>query len=58
MENVRNDRNNKLITTETRRNYLVSELNYHARKNFPENLLVIEMIRTLILINKQLYLRL
>ena len=34
MENVRKDRNIKLITTEARRNYLVSEPNYHTAKIF------------------------
>ena len=33
----------KLITTERRRNYLVSEPNYHTIKSFSENLLAIEM---------------
>ena len=34
MENVRKHRNMKLVTTERRRNYLVSEPNYHTRKFF------------------------
>ena len=33
----------KLVTTERRRNYLVSELTYHTTKCFTENLLAIEM---------------
>ena len=33
----------KLVTTERRRNYLLSELNYHAIKFFTENLSAIEM---------------
>ena len=32
MENVRKHRNIKLVTTESRRNYLVSEQNYHTSK--------------------------
>ena len=32
MGNVRNRRNIKLITTEKRRSYLVSEPNYHRKK--------------------------
>ena len=32
MENVRKHRNIKLVTTERRINYLVSETNYHAIK--------------------------
>ena len=43
MENVRKHRDIKLVTTERRRNYLVSEPNYHAKKFFIENLLAIEM---------------
>ena len=43
MENVRKHRDNKLVTTERRRNYLVSEPNYHTTKFFTENLLAIEM---------------
>ena len=34
MENVRRNRDIKLVTKETRRNYLLSELNYHATKSF------------------------
>ena len=40
----------KLITTERRRNYLVSEPNYHTT-----NLQAIEMRKTQILINKPVY---
>ena len=43
MENVRKHRNIKLVTTERRRNYLVSEPNYHTTKFFTENLLAMEM---------------
>ena len=43
MEKVRKHRYIKLVTTSKRRHYLVSELNYHATKRFPENLLAIEM---------------
>ena len=42
MENVRKHRDTKLVTTE-RRNYLVSEPNYHTTKFFTENILAIEM---------------
>ena len=52
MENVRKHRDIKLVTTERRRNYLVSEPNYHTRKFFTENLLAIEMKKTEILMNK------
>ena len=43
MENVRKYRDIKPVTTEKRRNYLVSEPNYHTAKFFTENLLAIEM---------------
>ena len=38
MEKVRKYRDIKLVTTERRRNYLVSELNYRTIKFFTENL--------------------
>ena len=41
--NVRNVRDIKLVTTERRRDYLVSQPNYHTSKFFTENLLAIEM---------------
>ena len=37
MENMRKHRNFKLETTERRRNYLVSEPNYHTTKFLAEN---------------------
>ena len=58
MENVRKHRNIKFVTTERRRNYLVSEPNYHTTKFLTENLLAIEISKTQILTNKPVYLRL
>ena len=43
MENVRKHRDIKLVTTERRRNYLLSKPNFHTTKFFTENLLAIEM---------------
>ena len=43
LENVRKHQDIKLITTERKRDYLVSEPNYHTTKFFAENLLAIEM---------------
>ena len=43
MENVRKDRDIKLVTAEARRNYLLSEPNYNTTNFFSENLLAIEM---------------
>ena len=42
MENVGKHRDVKLVTTERRKNYLVSEPNYQTAKFFTENLLAIE----------------
>ena len=56
MENARQHRNIKLVTNEARRNYLMSEPNYHTTNFFSENLLAIEMKRTPILMNKPVYL--
>ena len=56
MENVRKHRDIKLITTERRRNYLVSKPNYHTTKFFTEHLLAIEMRKTQTLMNKPAYL--
>ena len=43
MENLRKQRNIKLVTTERKRDYLASEPNYHTTKFFTENILAIEM---------------
>ena len=56
MENVRKHRDVKLITTDKRRNQLVSESNYHTTKWFSENLLAIEMKKTKVKMNKSVYL--
>ena len=57
MENVRKRRDIKLVTTERRRNYLVSEPNYHTTKLFTEHILAIEMKKkTQIIMNKPVYL--
>ena len=45
-----------IVTTERRRNYLVSEPNYHTTKFFTEILLTIEIRKTQILMNKPVYL--
>ena len=43
MENLRKQRDIKLLTTEKKRDYLVSEPNHHTTKFFTENILAIEM---------------
>ena len=45
MENVRKHKDIKLVTTELRRNYLVSEPHHHTFFFPPENVLAIEMKR-------------
>ena len=56
MENVRKHRDIKLVTTKRRRNYLVSEPNYHTTKFFTKNLLAIQLKKTQITMNKPVYL--
>ena len=51
MENVRKHRDIKLVTTDEKRNKLVSEPNYHTTKHFSENLLAIEMKKTKVITN-------
>ena len=56
MENVKKKKKNgiiKLVTSEKRRNYLVSEPNYLSIKSFTKNLLAIEMSKTQIFSKKQ-----
>ena len=55
MENVRKRRDIKRVTIERRRNYLVSEPNFHTTKFFTENVLAIEMKKADILM-KPVYL--
>ena len=56
MENVINHKDIKLLTTNEKRNKLVSEPNYHTTKHFSENLLAIEMKKTKVKMNKPVYL--
>ena len=46
IENVRDHRDIKLVTTNEKRNQLASEPNYHTLKYFSENLLANEMKET------------
>ena len=54
--NVRKHRDIKIVTTDKRRNQLVSEPNDHTIKWFSEKLLPIEMKKTKVKMNKPLYL--
>ena len=56
MENVRKHRDIKLATTDKRRNYSVSEPNYHTTKWLSECLLAIEMKKIKEKMNKPVYL--
>ena len=47
MEDVRKNRDIKLVSTEKRRNYLVSELSFPTTKFFTGKLLAIVMIKNL-----------
>ena len=56
MEDVRNHRDIKLITSEKRRKQLVSEPNYHSSKNISNHLMAIEMKKTRVKMTNPLYL--
>ena len=58
MENVRKHRDIKLVTTNKKRNKIVSEPNFHAMNLISEDLSVIEMKKTKIKMNKPIYLAL
>ena len=56
MENVRNHRDIKLVTTDKRRSILAPEPNYHSTKYISKDLLVMEMKKTEVRMNKPIYL--
>ena len=56
MENVRNHRDIKLVTSQKRRKRLVSEPNYHSCKKVSDNLMAIEMKKIRVKMTKPLYL--
>ena len=56
MDNLRKHRNIKLVLTEWRRNYLVTEPNYHTSNFFTKVLLAIVTKNSQILVNKLIYL--
>ena len=56
LKNVRKNRDVKLEATNKKRNYLVSEPNYHTTKWFSEGLLAIEMKKIKVKMNKPVYL--
>ena len=56
IENVRKYGDIKLVTTERRRNCLLSDPNYHNTQFLPEYLLAIEIKKLLTLMDKPVYL--
>ena len=56
MGNVRNHRDIKLVTTDKRRSILASEPNYHSTKYISKDLLIMEMKKTEVKMNKPIYL--
>ena len=56
MESVRKHKDIKLVTTDKRRNRLVSEPNYHTANWFSENVLAIQMKKTKVKMSKPVYL--
>ena len=56
IENVRNYRDIKIVTTNKERNRLVSEPNYHTAKYISKILLIIEMKKTKVKMTKPIYL--
>ena len=55
MENLRNHRDIRLVTTNARRKQLVSQPNYHTCKRFSGNLIAIELRKTKVYMNKPIY---
>ena len=56
MENIRKHRDIKLVTTNKKRNKLVSKPNYHTINYISEDLSIIEMNKTKVKMNKPTYL--
>ena len=56
VQNDRKHRDIKLVTTEAKRNKLASEPNYHSTKCISKDLLVMEMKKTEVKMNKPIYL--
>ena len=56
MENVRNHKDIKIVTTDKRRSILASEPNYHSTKYISKDLLIMEMKKVEVKMNKPIYL--
>ena len=56
MENVRNHRDIRIVTTDKRRIILASEPNYHSTKYISKDLLIMEIKKTVVRVNEPIYL--
>ena len=56
MENVRNHRDIKIVTTNKQRSKFASEPNYHTNKYISKDLLIMEMKKVEVKVNKPIYL--
>ena len=56
MENVKNHRDIKIVTTNKQRNRLASKPNYHSIKCISKDLLIMEMKKVEVKMNKPVYL--
>ena len=56
MENVRNHRDIKLVTSDRQRKKFASEPNYHTTKHISKDLLIMEMKKAEVKMNKPIYL--
>ena len=56
MENVRNHRDIRLVTTDNRRSILASEPNYESSKCISKDLMIMEMRKVEVKVNKAIYL--
>ena len=56
MENTRKHRDIKIVTTDKKRNKVISEANYHAMNYISEDLSIVEMNKTKVKMNKSIYL--
>ena len=55
MENVRNHRDIKVVTTDKQRSILASESNYHSSKCISKDLMIMEMKKVEVKMNKPIY---
>ena len=56
IQNVWSENDIKLVTTDVRKNKLVSQPNFYSSKYFSENLLAVEMRKIKVNMNKLIYL--